>query len=566
MSIIERDGHSAARYANSYRGGGHGDWFLPSKNELKEIYIQRLIQVDIVVSDWSAEDINEDYWSSSEYDGKFAWTQDFYKGIQSYNYKRYSAYVRPVRSFLANTIPSGNSIPAIVTNSKSNNFLQHLQTLIESSPDLALSALNTYVFSDISQKAIDIQVDLLLKLVKVDTNIFNFIKNIKTNAMAPGSGSFFEDLEKHYIPNPTISKPATVPIGAGSGPLVMAKLPTFGSQPKFSQPSLNNLNGLSSKIFLKAEPYRGSSPSDIGGFLTNIEFFEMLVHPRLGNFGPALAAIFTAIAQREGNVGENRISIATANGASHLGFLQIRCRPQNLQAFDIKNGWASDSMFWFAPYNEDGEQISWDFKSCKRYAWEAFIKDPKIIKQIKDILLPNEKYKEPNSNEIAKVKGLLDKNMPKVDFVNGPDGKLIETYTYLDRIESSAFIADWARIPANQILMMKSKYGLGPNIYREDVIKSPIIYPYTSQMLANTGADPLELKNIHLVKYNSGRYLLSHWNYTDGKWTYGVNYSVAKSVLNNYGYSDNEIKNMFQNFSQSLAGERKTVFDEWNKS
>ena len=180
--------------------------------------------------------------------------------------------------------------------------------------------------------------------------------------------------------------------------------------------------------------------------------------------------------------------------------------------------------------------------------------------------MPNEKYKEPNSNEIAKVKGLLDKNMPKVDFVNGPDGKLIETYTYLDRIESSAFIADCARIPANQILMMKSKYGLGPNIYREDVIKSPIIYPYTSQMLANTGADPLELKNIHLVKYNSGRYLLSHWNYTDGKWTYGVNYSVAKSVLNNYGYSDNEIKNMFQNFSQSLAGERKTVFDEWNKS
>lgn len=510
LSIIERVGrNSAADFANSYRGGGHRDWFLPSKNELKEIYIQRLIQVNIVVSDWSAEDINEDYWSSSENAANSAWTQDFYKGTQSQSSKGYPAYVRPVRSFLADTISSGNFIPAIVTSSKSNNFLQHLQTLIESAPNLAPSALASYVFLGLSEAAINAEVDLLLKLVKVDTKIFNFIKNIKTNTIAPGGGSFVKDLEKHYIPNSTISAPATVSIGEGSGPFVMKKLPTFISQPKFSQPSLKNLDGLSPKLFLVAEPYRGFS--DIGGFLTQNQFFEMLVHPRLGNFGPALAAIFTAIAQREGNVGDNKISIGVANGGSHLGFLQIRCRPQNLKAFDIKTGWVSDSMLWFAPYKEDGEQISWEFKSCKRYAWEAFIKNPKIIKEIKDILLPNGKYKEPNSNEISKVRGLLDKNMPKVDFVNG-----VQIYPPSDRVESSAFIADWGRIPANQILMMKSKYGLGPNIYNEDVIKNPIVYPYLSQMLANTGADPLEIKNV--PKNNPGRYLLSHWDSSFSSW------------------------------------------------
>ena len=68
----------------------YGDWFLPSKGELNQIYVNR-----IAIGDFASDY----YWSSSEAAGNSAWFQFFPFGNQvSYN-KGDALYVRPVRAF-----------------------------------------------------------------------------------------------------------------------------------------------------------------------------------------------------------------------------------------------------------------------------------------------------------------------------------------------------------------------------------------------------------------------------------------------------------------------------------
>lgn len=243
LAIATYHPKSAAAYCRSYRGGGKTDWFLPSKNELDQLYKHR--------SDAGGFDSNH-YWSSSGVDNNRAWEQYFDRwGIQYSSIKAAPYSVRPVRSFPPTEVipPSATPnysivstyIPPIVTDSKSNNFLQHLQTLIESSPDLALSALNTYVSSDISQKAIDIQVDLLLRASKVGTTVFKFLTDLYlSTSIGPAGGKLFRDLKKHYTPDPSISAPVTVPIDGGGGGSKVMKLPSFESQIVPSIPSKSN--------------------------------------------------------------------------------------------------------------------------------------------------------------------------------------------------------------------------------------------------------------------------------------------------------------------------------------
>jgi hypothetical protein len=70
--------------------GGFSDWYLPSKDELYQLYINRSL---IGVFD------SNPYWSSTEYSNNAAWIVDFYNGNQ-FNYpKSLGANVRPVRSF-----------------------------------------------------------------------------------------------------------------------------------------------------------------------------------------------------------------------------------------------------------------------------------------------------------------------------------------------------------------------------------------------------------------------------------------------------------------------------------
>ncbi len=80
----------AAKICNDLVLDGYDDWFLPSKDELYELYEQK-DSVGGFASDF--------YWSSSENSAGNAWGQNFYYGNQT-NYTKNSAiHVRAVRAF-----------------------------------------------------------------------------------------------------------------------------------------------------------------------------------------------------------------------------------------------------------------------------------------------------------------------------------------------------------------------------------------------------------------------------------------------------------------------------------
>jgi hypothetical protein len=70
---------------------GFNDWYLPSKDELQQLYTQKTV-VGNFTSNY--------YWSSSELNGTYAWSQRYSDGFQ-YNLgaKWIPNYVRPIRSF-----------------------------------------------------------------------------------------------------------------------------------------------------------------------------------------------------------------------------------------------------------------------------------------------------------------------------------------------------------------------------------------------------------------------------------------------------------------------------------
>lgn len=81
---------TAASIARAHRGGNYADWYLPSKNELNKLYINRFY---IGVS-------TRGYWSSTEYAIYFAaWYQDFAGGVQVYDNKILRGSVRAIRAF-----------------------------------------------------------------------------------------------------------------------------------------------------------------------------------------------------------------------------------------------------------------------------------------------------------------------------------------------------------------------------------------------------------------------------------------------------------------------------------
>jgi hypothetical protein len=81
---------SAAAYADAYVFGGKDDWYLPSKDEVYELYEQMLA---------SGTSSGRNYWSSSEYALNTTWTQDARGGPQYRRMKFDVIHVRPVRAF-----------------------------------------------------------------------------------------------------------------------------------------------------------------------------------------------------------------------------------------------------------------------------------------------------------------------------------------------------------------------------------------------------------------------------------------------------------------------------------
>jgi hypothetical protein len=80
----------ADAYSATVNGVVYGDWFLPSKGELNQMYVNR-----VAIGGFSTGG----YWSSSEYDASLAWVQAFYLGGWDNGIKGTSFFVRPVRAF-----------------------------------------------------------------------------------------------------------------------------------------------------------------------------------------------------------------------------------------------------------------------------------------------------------------------------------------------------------------------------------------------------------------------------------------------------------------------------------
>jgi hypothetical protein len=462
------------------------------------------------------------------------------------------------------------------SNSISNNFLGFFERAIEVSSDLALQVLfnhRSLFGKDDSVTKLNIFIDAfglhgpLYQLDAIDRSIPAWIetKPREINIGESNTLKFFKGLSritKNYVtnpekmvaallsggltvtvdqldfltdffdrfkaPDPTFTSPATLspetfstnfnvssrksstPLEAGGG--AFGRQATVTSSKFTVLPSLKNLDGLSPKIFKIAKPYNGSS--DPGDFLTYDEFFEMMVHPLVGNFSFGLAAVFTAIASREGNLGENKISIGTANGSEHLGFLQIRCKPEDTDDFSKQTGWVGASMLWSVPYDVSGEPIL--SSNNKKYAWEAFIKDPNIIKEIKA-----KAFSELKASQKSGL-SLFEKNSPTLRKASNGDA----IYDVADRKNAASYLADWAKIPANQVWMMKSRFSLAPNYLEKQLTN--IKLPYTPQISIMTRTDePWKVRGVG--------FLFNPWN-TGGEntWKEGADVNIAFNVLVNW--------------------------------
>jgi len=89
----------AAGLARAYTGGGYTDWFLPSKDELNLMYLNRATINTTAVSNSGSDFSNWYYWSSTEFDYNSAWGQYFGNGNQIGGSKNYAGSVRAVRAF-----------------------------------------------------------------------------------------------------------------------------------------------------------------------------------------------------------------------------------------------------------------------------------------------------------------------------------------------------------------------------------------------------------------------------------------------------------------------------------
>lgn len=83
-------GITPAQLCNDLIVEGYTDWFLPSKNELNLMYLQK---------GTIGKFANTYYWTSSQYDEFSSWAQHFFNGNQDNNGKYTTAHARAIRAF-----------------------------------------------------------------------------------------------------------------------------------------------------------------------------------------------------------------------------------------------------------------------------------------------------------------------------------------------------------------------------------------------------------------------------------------------------------------------------------
>ena len=86
----------AAGLARAYTGGGYIDWFLPSKDELNKMYLNKATINTTAAANSGSDFIANNYWSSTEYDSNTAWVQYFGFDGQGY-YDKVNTYVACVQ-------------------------------------------------------------------------------------------------------------------------------------------------------------------------------------------------------------------------------------------------------------------------------------------------------------------------------------------------------------------------------------------------------------------------------------------------------------------------------------
>jgi len=90
----------AARLCGDLTQGGYSDWYLPSQNELYQLYLNK----DVI---GGFGDPGNTYWSSTEVDVDFAKVISFNTGSVANFFKGNPLYVRPIRSFsITNSCPT----------------------------------------------------------------------------------------------------------------------------------------------------------------------------------------------------------------------------------------------------------------------------------------------------------------------------------------------------------------------------------------------------------------------------------------------------------------------------
>ena len=102
VAIMMQSGHtnSAARHCADLAYGGYDDWYLPSKDELNEVYTNRDAINTTALSNGGEAFAGDFYWTSTENTSSTAWSQLFNNtGAQASNNKSNADGVRAVRAF-----------------------------------------------------------------------------------------------------------------------------------------------------------------------------------------------------------------------------------------------------------------------------------------------------------------------------------------------------------------------------------------------------------------------------------------------------------------------------------
>lgn len=94
----ENGGLTAAQASLNAEINGYTDWYLPSRDELYQMYLS-IGQGGLNANNNIGGFINDIYWSSSETINYYAWNVDFVYGYTNYYDKYYTYRVRVIRAF-----------------------------------------------------------------------------------------------------------------------------------------------------------------------------------------------------------------------------------------------------------------------------------------------------------------------------------------------------------------------------------------------------------------------------------------------------------------------------------